>query len=89
MPSRACSLLTTSGPIWKFAPPPVIEKLKLLPEAKAVATEKLRSSVGVSIEACSPLPVAATPLTVTFTSVPAAAGGQRRAELVDGVEACR
>ncbi len=63
-------MLTTLGPNWKFAPPPVIEKLNELPSASAELAVKLNSKVAVLIDACSPLPVACTPLTRATISVP-------------------
>ena len=57
----------------------------MLPEAKAVATEKLRLSVDVLIEAWSPLPVAATPL-IDGGHVGSRRTGGRSGRLVDGAE---
>ena len=45
MPRRACWLLTTSGPSWNSAPPPVI--VKPIEPVKPASTVKARSSVAV------------------------------------------
>src|ERR1700676_117215 len=72
MPTRACSVETTLGPNWKLAPPPVIEKLTVEPDATLELSEKLRFSVEELREAVSPLPLACSPLIVATMSVPAA-----------------
>ena len=61
MPMMAFCVLTTLGPIWKWAPPPVIVKLIVDGVGVAVVgalTVMLMARAGVSIDNVLPSPVA-------------------------------
>ena len=72
IPSRACWLLTTSGPSWNCAPPPLM--LKLTDVVDPSDTVKFKLSVEVFREIWFPFPVATVPLIVAWISVPTARG---------------
>ncbi len=68
MPRRACWTLTTSGPTWNLAPPPVIENWIVSVESAVIVADMSR--VAVLIERVFPSPLALKPLTEASMSVP-------------------